>query len=146
MNKNDEIFIKELIYNKSKREVLKELEVMEDADILHIFMKNYNWDDGFEIPKKVISKKNCELSTALMIFYMAEGDRYLENKNSVLVEWSTFIQELYDQIMNNHFKEGNILFIPPFSRVQLYKIKKILNEDEQIFIKEIGERNLDILL
>lgn len=150
MNVIDENFLKELIYNKSKDKVLEELENVKSAEILHIYMNNYNWDNGFEIPRKVLLKSCCELSTALMIFYLADGERYLEDKNEVInssmTEWSLFIQNLYKQIKSGEFKEGNIYFKPPLSKVQIYKIKKLLKEDEEIFIKEFGEKNLNIVL
>ena len=148
--KYNEDFIKDLIYNKPKREILKVLGEIEGADIIHIYMNNYNWDDGFEIPKKVLKNNCCELSTALMIFYLADGIRYLEDKDEVkkscLVEWSRFVQDLYNQIMSGKFKQGNILFKPPLSKVQTYKLKKMLNENEEIFVNEIGEKNLNIYL
>lgn len=139
--KYNEEFLKDLIYNKSTKEVSKILGEIEDAYIIHIYMNNYNWDDGFEIPKRALSNPCCELSTALMIFYLADGIRYLEDKDEVkksdLVEWSRFLQELYNKIMCGKFKQGNIIFKPPLSKVQVYKLKKILNEDEKIFVNEI---------
>ena len=142
--------VKELIYDKSKEEVLEELESIEMADFLHIYMANYNWDDGFDIPRKILSKDCCELSTALMVFYMADGIRYLENKDEVqkssLTVWASFLQELYSQIMSGKFMEGEIFFEPPLSKVQLYKLKKVLQEDEAIFVKERGEKKISVVL
>lgn len=142
--------VKELIYDKSKEQVLEELESIEMADFLHIYMANYNWDNGFEIPQKILSKDCCELSTALMIFYLADGIRYLENKevvqNSSLTVWASFLQELYSHIMNGKFLEGDIYFEPPMGKVQLYKLKKVLGEDEEVFVKERGKKKLDVVL
>jgi len=113
-------------------------------------MANYNWDDGFDIPRKIISKDCCELSTALMIFYLADGIRYLENKdevqNSNLAVGESFLQELHSQIMNGKFVEGDIFFEPPMSKVQLYKLKKVLQEDEEVFVKVRGEKKLNVVL
>lgn len=121
-----------------------------EADFLHIYMANYNWDDGFDIPRKIISKDCCELSTALMIFYLADGIRYLENKdevqNSNLAVGESFLQELHSQIMNGKFVEGDIFFEPPMSKVQLYKLKKVLQEDEEVFVKVRGEKKLNVVL
>lgn len=83
-----------------------------------------------------------------LIFYLADGIRYLEDKDKVkqsgLVEWSRFLQDLYNQIISGKFKRGNIFFKPPLSKVQSYKLKKMLNENEEIFINEIWENNLNI--
>ena len=50
---------------------------------MHIIAANYNWDNGFEIPYNIINNKNCDLGTALMIFYDADGYRVLENKEEL---------------------------------------------------------------
>ena len=60
--------------------------------------------------------------------------------------WASFLQELYSQIMNGKFIAGDIFFEPPMSKVQLYKLKKILQEDEEIFVKERGEKKLNVVL
>ncbi len=141
MNKTNNEFIKKLIYKESKEEVLKILDSIEEAKILHTYIEYYNWDDSFEIPQKVLSKICCELSTALLIFYLADGERYLENKDEVqkskLTEWSMFLQRLYQQIVEGKFKKGTIFFEPPLNKVQLYKMEKILSKEEEVFIKKI---------
>ncbi len=36
-------------------------------------LNQYNWDDGFEIPKEILKNRNCDLALALEIFYLADG-------------------------------------------------------------------------
>ncbi len=143
-------FIRELIYNKTKEKVLIELDAIDDAQVLYVYAYNYNWDDGFEIPRKILNKTSCELSTALLLFYLADGISYLENReevlNSELDEWAMFIHGLYKQIINEDYKKGRIQFNPPLTKVEMYKLKKILSETEMIFIKEFGDINLDLTL
>lgn len=138
--------VNEFIYDKPKDMILVELDNINNADFLHIYMDNYNWDNGFDIPKKIIQKDCCELSTALMIFYLADGTRYLENRcvieNISPTVWTTFIEELYTLIICGNFIEGDIFFEPPLSKVQLYKLKKSLQDNEEIFIKVRGSRKL----
>lgn len=138
--------VNEFIYDKPKDMILVELDNINNADFLHIYMDNYNWDNGFDIPKKIIQKDCCELSTALMIFYLADGTHYLENRceieNSSPTVWTTFIDELYTSIICGKFIEGDIFFEPPLSKVQLYKLKKLLQDNEEIFIKVRGNRKL----
>ena len=57
-------------------------------------LNEYNWDDGFEIPKKILSNQDCDLALALEIFYLADGFAYLEGfvKESKLEEWEQFIR------------------------------------------------------
>ena len=42
-------------------------------------LKEYNWDDGFEIPEKILRSENCDLALALEIFYLADGFAYLDD-------------------------------------------------------------------
>ncbi len=148
MDKNVEEFVKQMIYDKDKREVMRQLDEIVDSEILHLYAYNYNWDNGFKIPRKIIHKDCCQLSTALMMFYAADGIRYLQDKSEVnnLKEWSIFIKELYNKIINNEFLEGTIKFTPPLSKVQIFKIKKIINTNEEVFLKEIGTNDLNICL
>ncbi|NLI58881.1 MAG: DUF4274 domain-containing protein [Clostridium sp.] len=148
MDKNVEEFVKQMIYDKDKREVMRQLDEIVDSEILHLYAYNYNWDNGFKIPRKIIHKDCCQLSTALMMFYAADGIRYLQDKSEVnnLKEWSILIKELYNKIINNEFLEGTIKFTPPLSKVQIFKIKKIINANEEVFLKKTGTNDLNIYL
>jgi len=133
--------LKELLYDKTKEEVLSALESINCPHTLHMYMMAYNWDNGFEIPDKVLSKPCCELSTALLIFYQAEGIRYLMDKEEVrkssLMTWAAFLENLYERIMRGEFSRGEIMF--KVSKVQLYRLKKVLRPNEEVFITAIGE-------
>lgn len=139
--------LEELLYDKTRKEVLEILDNVDVAETLHIYMNNYNWDNGFDIPRKVVQKECCELSTALMIFYLADGERYLENKKDVeqsnLREWSLFLQEVYKKIIRGDFKKGNIAFKPPLNKVAIYKLKKNIMPEEYIFLEEIDGNQID---
>lgn len=85
MNTKDKNSIYQMLYEKSSEEVLDELYTIDNNEVLNIFMYNYNWDNGFEIPKLILQKKECDLSTALMIFYSADGLRYLRDKDEKMI-------------------------------------------------------------
>ena len=87
-----------------------------------------------------------EESIALLIFYRAEGLNYLEDKKDItsLPQWSSFIKKLYSSILNGKYKVGNIEFNVPLSKVQLYKIRKNISEEELIFLRKIEGTSLDI--
>lgn len=149
MDKNKETIVRQMLYDKDKEEVLKELYDINDPEILYLYTNNYNWDNGFEIPRKILLKSCCELSTALMMFYAADGDRYLQDKdenNGNLKEWSIFIKELYNRIISNEFLKGDIKFVPPLSKVQIFKLKKIISDEESVFLEELGSYDLNITL
>ena len=43
-------------------------------------LDEYNWDDGFEVPRTILADPDCNLALALEIFYLAGGYEYLENQ------------------------------------------------------------------
>ncbi|WP_252871370.1 DUF4274 domain-containing protein [Roseburia inulinivorans] len=82
---------------------------------LENMLNEYNWDNGFEIPKEILADPRCDLALALEIFYLSDGYAYLEDleKTTDLKEWNSFITALYDDISNNKFpKTGKSFKIP----------------------------------
>ncbi|SHL29694.1 protein of unknown function [Anaerocolumna jejuensis DSM 15929] len=149
MDKEKEKFIQQILYEKDIEEVLKVVQAINDPEMLYMYAYNYNWDNGFEIPKNIIFNDCCDLSTALMIFYSVDGYRYLQKKdekNDSLKEWSVFIKELYNRILKNSFIKSNTKFVPPLNKVQIFKLKKVLGMEEHIFLEEIGSNDLNISL
>ena len=81
-----------------------------------------------------------------MIFYLADGYRFLSEKNesSDIPEWLSFISELYTRICNGKYKDASISFSVPLSKVQIFKLKKQLKENEQIFVTPIEGEDFNI--
>ncbi len=131
--------IEELLYRDEKEEILKKLEKIDDEITLFVFSYNYNWDNGFQIPSVVLENKNCTLSVALMLFYSADGLSYLQDKraNDELPEWSKFIEELYKFILEKKYRLGKVSFEIPLTKVQLFKLKKIISLEEEVFVNNI---------
>ena len=133
MNKS---VIIEHLYNDTNTKAVKFVESLEDEESLFIYASGYNWDNGFDVPQAILQNKNCTLSIALLLFYSADGLLYLEDKesNEGTRLWISFISNLYKQILKGDFSKGSIPFDPQLSRVQAYKLKKNLSEEEMIFI------------
>ena len=93
---------------------------------LENMLNEYNWDNGFEIPKEILADPRCDLALALEIFYLSDGYAYLEDlgKTTDLKEWNSFITALYDDISNNKFPKTGKSFKIPLSKVQKYKLQK----------------------
>lgn len=89
-------------------------------------LNEYNWDDGFEIPKEILAAPDCDLALALEIFYLSDGYAYLEDltRTTELKEWGRFITVLYNDILNNKFPKTSTSFEIPLSKVQKYKLQK----------------------
>ncbi|NLP27528.1 MAG: DUF4274 domain-containing protein [Clostridia bacterium] len=140
MDKSKKEYVYKLLYSKNRKDTIDEIKSITDFTLLHIIAGNYNWDNGFEIPYSIINNKNCDLGTALMIFYDADGYRALENKeelkNPNLKEWANFISKIGEKIINNEFKVNHIKFIPPLTKVQIFKLKKNNPSITKVFIEE----------
>ena len=119
--------LKNIIYGDIER-LKDEVKLADKSEFLHVILANYNWNNGFEVPQIIIENKHCDLGTALMAFYLADGYRLLESKDQFLAspnnEWKNFLTILYNKIEKNDFKEKNISYTPKLSKIQLYKLKK----------------------
>ena len=140
--------IEKLLYDSSSSAVLKWIRNNTDPKALYLLAYNYNWEDGFEIPTQISNSPCCTLSTALLLFYRAEGELYLQNKqdDNSDKEWYRFISELYKKILHSIYPSSDIQFKCPLTKVQVYKLSKLLSEEEKIFITEISGDNLDLTL
>lgn len=148
MDENKVSKVKSLLYDCTNDEVQNIISQIEDPDILYVYAYNYNWDNGFEIPQQILDNNKCNLSIALLVFYRAEGVSYLLDKsdNESLPQWSDFIKKLYDSILDGKYQNAEIEFRAPLSKVELFKLRKVLTEWENIFIESIEGKNLDITL
>lgn len=146
MDANKILYLKELLYDSGKQDVKISISQMKDQEMLYAFAYNYNWDNGFDIPQEILDNEKCDLSIALLIFYRADGLSYLEEKSedAQLPQWSTFIKNLYHSIMSGKYSRGEIEFRVPLTKVQIYKLKKIITEAEKIFVEDIDGKCLDI--
>lgn len=147
MKSDVETQVAELLDIDNQNMLLNKVAEITDQHVLHLLGRSYNWDDGFAVPEAIINNPNCCLSTALELFYLADGARYLKDKldieKSALESWRNFILNLYNKIAHGNFKRSNIRFVPPLSKVEIYKMKKGVDTSEYIFIEEIDGENLD---
>ena len=146
MDENKISSVKALLYDTDNDEVKRTIFQTEDQEILYVYAYNYNWDNGFDIPQTVLDNEKCDLSIALLIFYRADGLSYLEEKsdNANLPQWSSFIKRLYDSILTGKYQRGEIEFKVPLSKVQVFKLKKLITEEENIFTENIEGKCLDM--
>lgn len=137
--------VEELLGIEGQEILINKVAEITDERVLYSLGYSYNWDDGFAVPEAIINNPNCHLSTALEIFYLADGVSYLKDKQAVekssLELWKKFIVNLYDRIVNGEFERSSIGFIPPLGKVELYKLKKKLGLSEHIFLQKIEEKN-----
>lgn len=100
-------------------------------------LNEYNWDDGFELPKELLENPDCDLALALEIFYLADGYSYLTDKSrsTSLKEWKLFVEKLYADILEGKYTQTASIFANPLTKVQRYKLKK--QQIPDIFIRDL---------
>lgn len=102
------------------------LEENTTAEALDMFMEEYNWDDGLELPYFIAQHKNCELATALKIFYLAEGTQYFKEgfADTTNHEWKHFLEMLYTRIAGGVYRKGTLRYEVPLTAAQKSSIQK----------------------
>ena len=127
MDKKDISILEELLYNAEKEDVISQLSNIDNPLILHFFAANYNWNNGFDIPKALLENENCDLGTGLLMFHYADGYRILENPEEVSAstseEWKGFLFKLYNRLENSEFQQQSISFDPELTKIQKFKLK-----------------------
>ncbi|MDE5620711.1 MAG: DUF4274 domain-containing protein [Ruminococcus sp.] len=149
MTEYDTELFYELLYEKSESELVNYIEQTEDSVLLHIIAVNYNWDNGFDIPRSIIDNKYCDVGTALMIFSDADGYGIFfddEKENCFSEEWFNFVTYLKYRIDSNSFICGNIRFVPQLSRADIFHLKKRCTYINKIFIKGSEGMNINVPL
>lgn len=139
--------IKEILYEENIKNAVHKIREISDSKSLHILIDNYNWDDGFEIPSAVIENPYCDLGTALLIFYLADGYSMISDKNYFENhfdnEWKNFLKKLYLKIIQNDFSKNNIEFIVPLTKVQIYKLKKNNPQIPKVLVNNLAGEKID---
>ena len=62
-----------LLHNEDIDQVQTELLACKDKDYLNRFAIEYDWNNGFDIPKAILSNPYCSLGTARVLFYQGDG-------------------------------------------------------------------------
>ncbi|KYC61323.1 MULTISPECIES: DUF4274 domain-containing protein [Heyndrickxia] len=148
MEKKDIIFLEKLLYKTDKSYVISQLANINNSLLLHYFAANYNWNNGFDIPTVILENENCDLGTGLLMFYFADGYRMLENpdefSSSSLKEWKSFLNKIYNKLINFEFKYQNISFNPELTKIQKYKLKNNHPDIPDILINKSPGKVVDI--
>lgn len=79
----DYCYVYKLLYSQNKKDTMDDIKDITDFELLHIIAGNYNCGNGFEIPYNIINNSNCDLGTALIIFFDDDGHRILENREEL---------------------------------------------------------------
>ncbi|MED4453840.1 DUF4274 domain-containing protein [Metabacillus fastidiosus] len=142
---NDTEWITQLLQTENSEIIGMEISRIDNPVLLHNIALNYNWDDGFKLLNLIINNGNCELGTALMLFYNADGYLLLNenSKNNITgqKEWLAFINTLFNKLLNNKFCSKKISYQPGLSKVQKYKLKKANPNIPEMFFEGVKTKN-----
>ena len=96
------------------------------ADMLALSMEEYNWDDGLELPYYIAMHVNCELATALKIFWEGEGIlKFLDEfENTANEKWKYLLETVYNRILNGDYRQKEQHYKIPLDKAQRYELKK----------------------
>jgi len=133
--------VKRILDEEDIDEAVLVTESIKNAVELHVLANNYNWDNGFRVPEAIIRNECCDLGTALLMFYLADGYSMLSDRenfgNSTLSDWKKFLEELLGKITRREFLRSEIAFSVPLTKVQLFKLKKGNKNIPDILINEL---------
>ena len=151
MDKHQIQQIADILYTESNAKAVASLKQLQTEDELFVLLDNFNWDNGFEVPKAVLSHSKCSLSVALLSFYRADGIRYLFEgevafANSLSEEWEGFLKDVYTSILRGQFPSGTISFQPEITKIQKFKLKKLKPEIEGVFLDGISGKDLNVVI
>lgn len=106
-----------------------------EYDKLKFILANYNWNHGFDIPKKILNEKTCDLALALEIFYLCDGYAYFLNGKTGSSEWLEFISNLYIEIVNGKYQLSQYHYEIPLNFMQKDHLRK--NGVPNVFLKDV---------
>lgn len=80
----------------------------------------YNWDDGFAVPREILNSLDCDLALALKIFYLADGYAYFNEpaEQTAFDEWKLFVSTLCHDIVDGKYVDCDRRYEIPLTRVQ----------------------------
>lgn len=139
------------MYAESNAKAVASLEQLQTEDEQFVLLDNFNWNNGFEVPKAVLTHSKCSLSVALLAFYRADGIRYLLEgeaafANSLSKEWEGFVKDVYTKILRGQFPSGAISFQPEITKIQKFKLKKLKPEIDERFLEDISGKDLNVVI
>lgn len=137
MDKDKLKLIEKILYSEYDRATMEVIRVMDDAFVLHEIALNYNWDDGATVPTLIIDNEYCDLGTALLIFFDADGYTFLDLGYIQSNEIRKLQRLIYDKVAKNGFKTSCISYKPDLSKVQIYKLLKKNPTIQEVFFKGV---------
>ena len=130
--------------------LLAAIPAIDNPLVLHVIAANYNWDDGLEVPSRIVENEKCDLGTGLLLFYRADGILPLESDelfaSSPNLAWRSYLATLFSMIEHNRFRSARIAYRPELSKTQLFKLRKHYSQVPIVFLEASPGREVSALV
>ena len=153
---NEELkeLFKFILYSENCKDVTEKINDIRDPRVLHTLAYNMNYHTIYHyksgnlcIENAVINNPDCDLGTAMLLFYFWNGFDYLlesnirYNKIVSLINRVTasketqFLKKVYEKILNGGFKTG-IAYKPKIGKIELSIFEKRNFVPPKVFLEE----------
>ena len=153
---NEELkeLFKFILHSESCEDITGKISGIRDTYVLHTLAYNMNYhkiyyykSGNFCIENAVINNPDCDLGTAMLLFYFWDGFSYLldsnirYNKVVSLINRATasketqFLKKVYEKILNRGFKTG-IAYKPKIGKIELSIFEKRNFVPPKVFLEE----------
>ncbi len=143
-----------ILYSENCKDVTEKINDIRDPRVLHTLAYNMNYHTIYHyksgnlcIENAVINNPDCDLGTAMLLFYFRDGLRYLLDTNNrynkiislinkVAINNETrFLKKVYEKILNNSFKT-NIAYKSKIGEIELSIFEKRNFEPPKVFLEK----------
>jgi hypothetical protein len=119
--------IDKALYNVDIAYAVNLAKASRNPHLLYELASNYNWADGLAVPTAIASNSDCDLGTALALFWNSSAIDVITGEISDRPsepDWLAFCRGLIDKIQEGVYKIGPVSFYPGLNKIHLYKLRK----------------------
>lgn len=132
MNEKEKQLVKDMLHTtEDYSKIVEDIKQIRNPLILHYFILNYNWDDGFEIPTAITNNKYCDLGTAILMIDSIDAfdiaynpEAFMNNEyDEYEEEWKDFVTLVYTKIVSDQFQIKEISYGLDLTENDIEKLK-----------------------
>jgi len=93
---------------------VKKIQVPAQSEEIHYYVQHYNWDNGYSFLKWVIKHPECELATALTVFWLGKPlyfkDKTVEEVEAYNLDNFKLLKQIEKRVQKKKYKIGSLTF------------------------------------
>lgn len=119
--------VKKLLETEDLDIFSKNISDISSEEILYLFVCNFSYDGNIDKLYYIIDHPSCSMNVALKIFYLLDGYSFLLGNLDMFSDSTVLLllDRLYTGLVSSQFCKGNIEIQSEFTKVQIYKLKKL---------------------